>query len=631
MTEFFSMHISKFPYKILLNLSFLFLISCLTAHLHSSNIGISWGDSSPVANYYKKMDSDIGCKGIQKLQNKQEKCSYVKSNEGCKPRGYIPYLQLFYCTFSPVLGCFSLALWLVLLFYLLGDTASNYFCYSLVGLSKILKLSPTIAGVSLLSLGNGAPDVFASIISFTGDGTKDIGLNSILGAGFFVSCVVVGIISISVSNYDTKISRPSFIRDVIFLLLSLSCLVLIIIVGKISLWGALSFLSLYLIYVFFIFTCETCSEEEKGAENSDESPSIFPDTVNIHLKKIQEGSDDAEAPLFRFMDHNEGTNLSDQLEPQTADQKGIDHEGPNSIDQLEPQTADQKGRNHKGPDSSDEVEPQTANQKGRVTRCVNIILCILELPLELPRRLTIPVVSEDRWSKPLAVVSVTLAPIALALTWNFNSRKSSLLISATSGAVGIACGILVFCTTERLNPPRKCLLLWLAGAFVMSMAWTYILAQELISLLVSLGLILGIDHSILGLTVLAWGNSVGDMVANVTMAKKCGPEGAQLAISGSYAGPIFNTVVGLGLSLALSTWTTYPATYAISVNHSVFTTIGLFIVTLIWALVILPKRMMRPDKCLGIGLLAIYLCFLSLQMARSFGLVQIHGPPFLIY
>ena len=58
-------------------------------------------------------------------------------------------------------------MWLVVLFYLLADTASNYFCNNLEGLSDILRLSPTIAGVTLLSLGNGAPDFFASVVSFT--------------------------------------------------------------------------------------------------------------------------------------------------------------------------------------------------------------------------------------------------------------------------------------------------------------------------------------------------------------------------------------------------------------------------------------------------------------------------------
>ncbi|KAK4392661.1 Cation/calcium exchanger 1 [Sesamum angolense] len=480
---------SKYPYAIiLLNLSFIFLISCLlTAHFRTH--------PNPTTDHYKTADIDSGCKGIQMLETRQEKCSYVKSHEGCKPRGYIPYLHLFYCTFSPVLGYLSLSLWLILLFYLLADTASNYFCHSLVGLSKILKLSPTAAGISLLSLGNGAPDVFASIISFTGDGTADIGLNSVLGGALFVSCVVVGIIGVSVGNDGARVSRRGFIINVGVLLLSLACLILIIAVGELSLWAALSFLSLYFIYALLVFACS----EEKENEN---------------------GLHDVEAPLCCYMD-NEGRD-----------------------------GADTAGR-----------LPNDGNKGGVVSK----MLCILELPLYLPRRLTIPLVSEDKWSKPFAVSSVTLAPIALVLTWNSDSTKLRAL--EIGGSVGIVCGILAFCTIQSSNPPRKCLLFcWLR------------------------------DESLLGLTVLAWGNSVGDLVANVTMAQKGGPEGAQIAISGSYAGPIFNTVVGLGLSLSFSAWTTFPASYAMFVHPSVFVTIGFFMVGLIWAFVMLTKRKMAVDK-----------------------------------
>lgn len=43
----------------------------------------------------------------------------------------------------------------------------------------------------------------------------------------------------------------------------------------------------------------------------------------------------------------------------------------------------------------------------------------------------------------------------------------------------------------------------------MSCLWINSLADELVTLLNSLGDILGIPKAILGLTVLAWGNSVG--------------------------------------------------------------------------------------------------------------------------
>jgi sodium/potassium/calcium exchanger 6 len=80
-------------------------------------------------------------------------------------------------------GYATFLLWLVVLFYLIGDTASEYFCASLEGLSATLRLT-------LLPLGNGTPDVFASAMSFAvgkgGDGGC-VGLNNVLGGVLFVS------------------------------------------------------------------------------------------------------------------------------------------------------------------------------------------------------------------------------------------------------------------------------------------------------------------------------------------------------------------------------------------------------------------------------------------------------------
>ena len=67
----------------------------------------------------------------------------------------------------------------------------------------------------------------------------------------------------------------------------------------------------------------------------------------------------------------------------------------------------------------------------------------------------------------------------------------------------------------------------------------------MIDLLKVLGLLSGLPTTLLGLTVLAWGNSIGDFMANTAIAKKGFIE---MALTGCYAAPLFNILFGLGIS-----------------------------------------------------------------------------------
>ncbi|KAJ0982560.1 hypothetical protein J5N97_010815 [Dioscorea zingiberensis] len=463
-----------------------------------------------------------------------------KAATPCVPQGYIDYL-FFFCSLSkilhPYLVYLLLSLWLLVLFYLLGNTASLYFCSSLEGLSKLLRLSPTIAGVTLLSLGNGASDVFSSIVSFSGSGAEEVGLSSVIGGSFFVSSVVVGVISISINASEAHtifIEKPGFFRNIAFLLTTSLALVFILFIGEITVWGSLCFVSLYLIYVLLVSTAHCCKTKT---------------------------SEDLIEPL---------------------------------------------------------IDLEQARHESSTHQKLHWFVSVLEMPLYLPRRLTIPDVSEERWSKPMAVASVFFSPLLIAALWNTEER---LTIFMFGGLVGLLLGITVVETTESSSPPNKCLFLWLSAEFLMSVIWTYMTSRELVSLLVSVGYVLGISPSVLGVTVLAWGNSAGDLMANVAMAVSVngGQDGAQVAIAGCYAGPVFNILVGLGLSFLLSSMAVYPSPFVLPQSSSLLETLGFLIGGLLWALVMLPSRGMKLDRVLGFGLLAIYLCFVCVRISECIG------------
>ncbi|XP_071738904.1 cation/calcium exchanger 1-like [Rutidosis leptorrhynchoides] len=488
------------------------------------------------------------------------KCTYIKTHQNCHTKGYINYLQIYYCTLSthPQLGFLLLLIWLAILFYLLTNTASYYFCPTVENLSKILNLSPAIAGTTLLPLGNGSPDVFASIISFTASGDGgDIGLNSIVGGAIFVSTVVVGILSLLITyrRKYVKVDKLNFIRDVVFLLFALSNLLVIIIIGEINFWASIAFASTYIVYIGLVSYMHIISIKKDG---------------NINETYRQNGQYyDIRLPLLV--------------------------------------------------QSAEKVAP---NKK----KVIMLILFVVGLPINLPRRLTIPMVTQEQWSKPIGVISVVLAPIMLALIFNTQQGKMglecSMVIYGAALVIGVTLGTCTFAFTSSTMAPQKCLFLWYASGFLMSVMWTYITAEELVSLLQSIGVIIGLNSSILGLTVLAWGNSLGDLTANVALAMHDGPDGAHIAIAGCYAGPVFNIFVGLGFSFVIACWLDYPAPFIVLENPYLCETVGFLICGLLWALVVLPSRDMQLDRTLGLGLLVIYLCFIFIKIARVVGLID---------
>ena len=71
----------------------------------------------------------------------------------------LDYDSFFFCAGDAAAAhCALLILWLLFLFLVLGDTADSFLVPALTTVSDLMRLSPQVAGVTVLALANGAPE-----------------------------------------------------------------------------------------------------------------------------------------------------------------------------------------------------------------------------------------------------------------------------------------------------------------------------------------------------------------------------------------------------------------------------------------------------------------------------------------
>lgn len=122
-------------------------------------------------------------------------CEFVKAK--CESGTDIKFIELYYCVFYPIGGVWKYLLFipvgLLLLFifmYNLASTADEYLSPSIEYMVNKFKISESLAGVTLMALGSGAPDVFSSISAATS--SSPIKNTNFVGENFTPACSLLG-------------------------------------------------------------------------------------------------------------------------------------------------------------------------------------------------------------------------------------------------------------------------------------------------------------------------------------------------------------------------------------------------------------------------------------------------------
>lgn len=515
-------------------------------------------------------NNEIECYQVMN-QTPAQRCDFIQNTPDCtSENGFINYPWISFCLFSPQLlplSIFLYILWLLILFQVLGLIASEFFCPNLSAISSTLGLSHNVAGVTFLALGNGAPDVFSAMAAFSRPHTAGLAVGALFGAGIFVTTVVAGAIALI---KPFKLASRPFLRDVIFYMAAVFWTFTILYRGQIELKEAIGYLALYVVYVITVVV----------------SAYIY----NHWMRSYREPSESTEfteeecEPLIPFTE--------------------------SSIKIFLKAISPIRSRSWRGRHWSWKI------------------LKIIQLPFEVVLLLTVPVVDTDEenknWKRPLNCLHIITAPLICVLTFNSGIYGLYLIegqfpVWALTIIIGAFFSGIVFCSTTNEQPPSYHFVFSLLG-FIVSALWINAVASEIVSVLHLLGIILHLSNTVLGLTLLAWGNSIGDCFADISIARQGYPK---MAISACFGGIIFNMLFGVGLGCLLQMYKNNGVVTLEPDGLLVWVLAAALGLSLVFTFVLVPLQGFFLNRIYGIFLLCFYVIFLTIALLTEFRIIHL--------
>uniref|UniRef100_H3C5T5 Solute carrier family 8 member B1 n=1 Tax=Tetraodon nigroviridis TaxID=99883 RepID=H3C5T5_TETNG len=518
-----------------------------------------------------------------------ERCAFVKRTPDCATSsGFINYLQVAFCLLPPSLTPLTITLcmiWLLFLFVILGLTASKFFCPNLSAICTCLHLSHNVAGVTFLALGNGAPDIFSAIAAFSSPHTAGLAVGALFGAGVFVTTVVAG--SVALVKPFTMASRP-FLRDVSFYMVAVFWTFLMLFRKTTTLGETLGYLSLYVLYVIVVIISSFIYRRRKRLMHSSVEYASGPGSSHKHTPRASETKEQEYESEYR------------PLLPYTESTAQILLTSLNPVD----------------------------TRKWRRKRWSWRLFKVVKTPVEVLLLLCVPVVDPDKedknWRRPLNCLQLITAPLVCVFAFQSGEYGDYMIqgqvpLWLLTLLLGLFLSAIVFCSTTNDRPPKYQPVFAVLG-FMVSAVLISAAASEVVSLLHMLGVVLSLSNTVLGLTLLAWGNSIGDCFSDITIARQGYP---RMAISACFGGIVFNMLFGVGLGCLVQMVKTQADVQFEAEGLLTWILTGALGLSLVLSFITVPLSRFHLGRGYGIFLLIFYAAFLLVALLTEFGKIHV--------
>ena len=158
-------------------------------------------------------------------------------------------------------------------------------------------------------------------------------------------------------------------------------------------------------------------------------------------------------------------------------------------------------------------------------------------------------------------------------------------------------------------------------SFCTCILWIYASSSELVSCLSSTGAIMGVSPTVMGILVLAWGNSFGDLVADVAIAKNGALETAVAAI---FSGPVQNVLLTIGAGFLIAALRNPKHTVLISsLRFDMYLALALLALVVLSCLIIVPLWFdFKIPRNFGFILLTVYMLYLPCALVLGLDIIK---------